>query len=356
MGFQVKIVGDFCNIRCAYCRNRDFNRTEKAVMSVETLEKLLAFLNSLPQKEVRVNWHGGEPLLAGKDFFKHIVRLEKEYPGKRWRNAVQTNATLIDDDWAKFFSDNGFHVGVSIDGNERVHNIDRINALGYGTYKRAMRGVDLLRQHGIHPGVICTVTKKTVEYAEEIFPGLVSAGFKNISFNAFYNTASESDGDEYGLSDKDWYGFLREIFESWLEINDETIRVRELDAILAWTLGKSTNECSFRGSCAQWFAIDHTGDIYPCERFGKKTHFGSIDSLGVYKNLIANQTFLDWGDSIQVLPNKCRACTFLSLCNNGCSSHRRADDQGVPLYTYCESRLEFYDFVQNLIKKGGEVL
>ena len=217
-----------------------------------------------------------------------------------------------------------------------------------------MRGVDILRQYDIHPGVICTVTKKTVKYAEEILHGLVSAGFKNIAFNAFYNTASESGGDEYGLSDKDWYGFLREIFESWLEINDETIRVRELDAILAWTLGKSTNECSFRGSCDKWFAIDDAGDVYPCERFGKKVHFGSIDSLGVYKNLITSQSFLAWRDSIQILPDKCRACTFLSLCNNGCSSHRQADDQGVPLYTYCESRLDFYGFVQNRIKKGGE--
>lgn len=263
MGFQVKIVGDFCNIRCAYCRNRDFNRTEKAVMSIETLEKLFAFLASLSQKKVRVNWHGGEPLLAGKDFFNHIVRLEKEYPDKVWVNAVQTNATLIDSGWAKFFVDNGFHIGVSVDGTERVHNIDRISASGHGTYKRAVRGVDILRKHDIYPGVICTITKKTVRHAKEIFFGLTTAGFKNIAFNAFYNTASESGGDEYGLSDKDWSGFLKEIFESWLEINDETIRVRELDAILAWTAGKSLNDCSFRGGCSQWFAVDYTGDIYP---------------------------------------------------------------------------------------------
>jgi len=356
MGFQIKIVGDFCNIRCEYCRNRDFNRTEKAVMSIETLEKLCAFLNSLPQKKARVNWHGGEPLLAGKKFFNHIVRIEKEYPDKVWLNVVQTNATLIDDGWAKFFVDNGFHIGVSIDGTERVHNIDRVSAAGHGTYKRAMRGVDILRQHEIDPGVICTITKKTVKYAEEIFLGLVSSGFKDIAFNAFYNTASESDGNEYGLSYKDWSMFLKEIFELWIENNDETIRVRELDAILAWVKGKSTNGCSFRGSCDKWFAINNTGDIYPCERFGKKIHFGNIDSFGVYKNLITDQSFLDWRNSIHVLPKKCTTCTFLSLCNNGCSSHRQADDQGILLYTYCESRLEFYDFVQSRIKKGGERL
>lgn len=354
MGFQIKIVGDFCNLRCTYCRNRDFDRDEKVVMSVETLEKLLIFLDSVPQKRVRINWHGGEPLLAGKDFFSHIVRLEKKHSNKSWLNVVQTNATLIDDVWAEFFSRNGFHLGVNIDGNERVHNIGRRNTAGRGSYKKAMRGVEALRRHGIDPGVICTITKKTVRYASEIFTGLVSSGFKNIAFNAFYNTASESDEDEYGLSDRDWYIFLREIFETWLHANDETIRVREMDAILAWTRGKSSNDCSFRGKCSQWFAIDHTGNIYPCERIGKRICFGRISSFKDYNDLAGSRSFLEWKNSTNLLPEKCVACTFLSLCHNGCSGHRQADNQRVPLYTYCESRLDFYNFVHNQIEKGGE--
>ncbi len=349
MGFQVKIVGDFCNIRCAYCRNRDFDRTDKAVMSVETLEKFIAFLNTVPQPEVRSSWHGGEPLLAGKDFFKHIVRIEKEYPEKIWRNAVQTNATLIDEDWAKFFVENNFHIGVSIDGNERVHNIDRINAAGRGTYKNAMRGVNILRKNGIHPGVICTVTKKTVNYAEEIFLGLVNSGFKSISFNVFYNTASENKEDEYALTENEWFNFLKEVFELWYTLNDPSIRVRELDAILAWTVGKSSNECSFRGSCSQWFAVDYTGDIYPCERFGRSVHFGSIQTLENYKNLVVSSNLLNWRNEIRILPNKCKSCKFLSLCYNGCCSHRRADSEGIPMYTYCESRIELFDYIQRKI-------
>lgn len=355
MGFQVKIVGDFCNIRCTYCRNRDYNRTEKDVMSVETLEKLFVFFNSLPQKKVRTNWHGGEPLLAGKDFFNHIVRLGKNYPEKSWLNVVQTNATLIDDKWAKFFFDNGFHIGVSIDGSEQTHNFDRLNASGFGTYKKAIRGVNILRSHNIYPGVICTVTKKTVKHAEEIFYGLVSAGFKNIAFNVFYNTASVLNKDEYGLTNNEWSGFLKEVFELWLALNDETVRVRELDAILAWTMGKSSNDCSFRGTCSQWFAIDPSGDIYPCERLGKKIHFGSIDSLGRYENLIADQIFLHWRESIKVLPNKCENCALYSKCHNGCVSHRCVVGEGVDLYAYCESRLGFYEYVQNRMK-GGDTL
>lgn len=351
MGFQVKIVGDFCNIRCGYCRNRDFKQGEKTVMSIEVLEKLLAFLNTSPQQRIRVNWHGGEPLLVGKDFFRNVVMLEKKYPEKTWVNVVQTNATLVDDGWAKFFVDNGFHLGVSVDGSQRVHDIDRVSGAGYGTYKRVIRGVDILRRHGLYPGVICTVTKKTVGYAKEIFSSLVSVGFKNIAFNAFYNTASERSADEYGLSNDDWSWFLREIFESWLEINDETIRVRELDAILAWTQGKASADCSYRGACSQWFAIDYTGDVYPCERFGRNVHFGNVDSIGSCQKLFESETFLSWKSSDRILPGKCKACSFLPLCHNGCSSHRQADEQGVPLYAYCESRLEFYRFVQHTLRE-----
>ena len=350
--FQVKIVGDFCNIRCTYCRNRDFDQDTNVVMSIEKLEKLFVFLNSLPQAQIRTNWHGGEPLLAGKRFFSHVLSLESQYQQKMWRNVVQTNAMLVDDEWAKFFHDNNFLIGVSIDGSEKTHNSDRINVAGRDTYKEAMRGVEILRHHDIFPGVICTVTKKTVRYAEEMLLGLVNAGFKDIAFNAFYNTASDCNGDTYGLTDKEWLTFLIEIFETWLTLNDPTVHVRELDSMLAWTKSKSANSCVYKGTCHQWFVVDYTGDIYPCERLGRTTHFGSIDTLRTFQDLMDTPVFLNWKESIVQLPKKCQACSLQSLCHNGCVSHRTADEEGVPLYTYCESRLGFYDYIMRRL--GGK--
>jgi len=352
--FQAKIVGDFCNIRCSYCRNRDFEQGVKSVMSVKKLERFITFLNSQPQEKIRVNWHGGEPLLAGKNFFNKIVELEKLYPDKLWLNVVQTNATLIDHEWAKFFADNNFHVGVSIDGSEKTHDGDRVSAVGKGTYQKAMRGVNILRHHGIYPGTICTITKKTARFGKEIFSGLVNTGFKSIAFNAFYNTASETNGDEYGLTDKEWLGFLIEIFEEWLTLNDPTVRVREIDAILAWTTGKSTNDCSFRGKCNQWFAVDHAGEIYPCERLGKAIHFGNIDSVKTIGDLSVSPVFLGWKDSIVALPQKCQSCNLQSLCHNGCVSHRQSHKEEIPLYVYCESRLKFYDYIQSRLNNTGK--
>lgn len=350
--FQVKIVGDFCNIRCSYCRNRDYEQGVKSVMPIEKLERLFVFLSSLPQQKVHVNWHGGEPLLAGKNFFNHIVRLEKQYPDKMWSNVIQTNAMLVDHEWAEFFVRNKFNVGVSIDGNEETHNHDRITATGRGTYQRAIRGVGILRSHGIYPGTICTVTKKTVASAKRMITGLVEAGFKSIAFNAFYNTASEDNGDVYGLTDKEWLAFLVEIFEEWVAFNDPTVRVREIDSILAWTRSKSANCCVYRGTCHQWFAVDSIGDIYPCERFGKTICFGNIDSVDSIKEISSSPIFLAWKDSISTLPQKCQVCKLQSLCHNGCTRHRKADVEGVPLYVHCESRREFYDYVQRRLNQS----
>jgi uncharacterized protein len=352
--FQVKIVGDFCNIRCTYCRNREFDQDTNVVMSESTLERLFGFFDSLPQPLIRTNWHGGEPLLAGKKFFSHILELESQYQQKLWRNAVQTNAMLVDDWWAELFHDNHFHIGVSIDGSERTHNSDRINVAGRGTYKEAMHGVGVLRRHQIYPGVICTVTKKTVGYAKEMLLGLVDAGFKSIAFNAFYNTASSCTADTYALTDQEWLMFLVEIFETWLTLNDPTVHIRELDGILAWLKSKSANSCVYKGTCHQWLAVDYTGDIYPCERLGRATHFGSIDTLRTFQDLMDTEVFLDWKESIGQLPEKCQACNLQTLCHNGCVAHRKADEEGVPLYTYCESRLGFYDYIKNRLD-GKEV-
>lgn len=353
--FQVKIVGDSCNLRCTYCRNRDFNQKDINIMSIEKLEKFFKFLSSSPHQKIYLNWHGGEPLLAGKDFFKDILIFEKIYPEKIWVNSIQTNATLIDNEWAKFFADNNFHIGISIDGSERTHNINRLNIVGHGTYKNVLNNVKILRGHGIYPSTICTITKKTAIYAEEILLELVKNDFKGIAFNVFYNTVSEDEGDEDSLSDKEWLSFLIKIFETWLSLNDSSIRIREIDSILAWTKLKLANCCVYKGTCHQWFVVDFNGDIYPCERFGRVTSFGSIDSMKTTEDLIKNTDFLEHKRITESLPQQCVVCNFKSLCHNGCSKHRKIQTDDLPLYIYCKSRIEFYNYIQNTLKNRKEV-
>lgn len=313
---------------------------------METLEQFFRVTSTLPQPMVRVSWHGGEPLLAGKDFFRHVVRLENQYPDKKWLNCVQTNAVLIDDEWSEIFCDGHFGIGVSIDGTEEAHNTNRVNVAGHGSYQHVIKGVSVLRKHGNNPGVICTVTKKTVERGREMFLGLTDAGFKSINFNAFYNTASMHDCDEYGLSSDEWSKFLIDVFEAWLNLNDPTVRVREIDGILAWTKNKVMSECSFKGTCHSWFVIDSQGDIYPCERYGKEVCFGNINSITSFSEVTKGAVFISRLKTIRKLPNKCLLCSLQPMCHNGCVSHRQLDEEGVLIYTYCESRLGLYEYIR----------
>lgn len=355
--FQLKIVDDFCNLRCKYCRNRDFDQETKKVMPCETLEKILRVLSRLPQSHIKLNWHGGEPLLAGKNFFRQIVVLEQKYPEKKWINSIQTNATLIDREWAQFFQNNNFSVGVSIDGDEETHNINRINASGKGSYKAAIAGVETLRTHGVSPGVICTVTKKTAIRGQKMFLGLINAKFSGIAFNPFFNTASVSSEDEYGLSPDEWLRFQIDLFESWLSLNDPTIRVREIDAVLAWIKTKVKRNCAYDGSCSNWLTIDTLGSVYPCARLGTEMCFGNLCFVNSFSEIAESPDFANWRKSINDLPQKCRTCDFLQLCNNGCVSHRRANGTDAPLYAYCESRRGFYDYVHKRIcQKGGDTV
>src|SRR3989344_8260122 len=231
---QAKIVGDFCNLRCSYCRDRDFDQGGKRVMSTVVLQLLISSLAQLPQGLQRMHWLGGEPTLAGLDFFKEAVRLQKTQTHKHWVNTIQTNATLVDHEWAKFFKAHDFKVGVSVDGTSQTHDADRINLTGHGSYAKVMSGVGVLREAGIHPSVICVVTNRNAVMGAQMLRGLVESGFTNIAFNAFYNTATDPRSDPFAVSDKAWTQFLKDIFEEWIRLDRADVQVRELDSMIAW--------------------------------------------------------------------------------------------------------------------------
>jgi uncharacterized protein len=251
VSIQVKIVGDFCNKRCTYCRDRDFDQGNKEVMSFVTLKNLINSLSKMSAPRQRMHWLGGEPLLAGLSFFEEVVRLQSEFPNVTWVNTIQTNAMLINENWAHFFEKQRFNVGVSVDGSKETHDTDRLTAGGLGSYDRVMNGVENLRRHNINPSVICVVTKKNANYGAVMLSSLVEAGFKKIAFNAFYNTATDFAGDVFAVDDNSWLKFLKDIFQEWVRINRSDIQVREIEEMLAWTKGRRANSCTFSGNCAR---------------------------------------------------------------------------------------------------------
>ena len=350
---QAKIVGDFCNLRCTYCRDRDFDQGSKRVMELQVLRALIASVAQLPQGVKRMHWLGGEPTLAGLDFFKQAIQLQQAQVSKRWINTIQTNATLINREWAEFFKANDFKVGVSVDGTMETHDADRINLADRGSYANVMKGVEFLREAGIHPPVICVVTKRNAERGVEMLRGLVDSGFTNIAFNAFYNTATDLSSDPFAVSDEAWTQFLKDVFEEWVRLDRADVQVRELDSMIAWTQGRSSRSCVFRGSCSSWMLVDCDGNVYPCERLGRSTCFGNVVSVGSFAEILNSSAYQAFTNQTLRIPDKCKSCPMQDFCHNGCVAHRIDDGDTSPHYVYCGSRLAFYDYLTERVGVAG---
>lgn len=349
---QAKIVGDFCNLRCTYCRDRDFDQGSKRVMTPRILQALISSLAQLPHGLQRMHWLGGEPTLAGLDFFKEVVQLQQAQKNKRWTNTIQTNATLINQKWAEFFRAHDFKVGVSVDGTSQTHDADRINLIGQGTYTKVMKGVGVLREAGIHPSVICVVTKRNANTGTQMLRGLVESGFTKIAFGAFYNTATDLRRDPFTVSDEAWTQFLKDIFEEWVALGRADVQVRELDSMIAWTKGRTGRSCVFRGSCSSWMLVDHDGKVYPCERLGRSVCFGDVTSVASFAEILEAPAYREFTIQTLRIPDKCQSCSMQDFCHNGCVAHRIEDGNTSPHYAYCGSRLAFYD---HLVKHIGVV-
>lgn len=199
---QLKPIGSACNLSCEYCYVQPFRDKPFQVMSPAVMEKVAAScLASNP--EPTFSWHGGEPTLAGLDFFRHAVDVMQRHaaPGHRVRNILQTNATLVTPEFARFLQENEFGVSVSVDGTREVHGFHRCDCRGQNTYDQVMRGVQLIREAGVDPSVICTVTRQTMMYPRESFRALIKAGFTRLKFNPVYDAGNEA----FNISSEEWY-------------------------------------------------------------------------------------------------------------------------------------------------------
>lgn len=357
--FQIKPVGSSCNIMCKYCYVQPFRNQEKVtkLMQSVVLENVIRkCIKNSPSPTF--SWHGGEPTLAGISFFKEAVRLIEKYliPKQNASNLIQTNATLIDKDFAKFFKEYEFAVSVSLDGPENVHNLYRTNCLGKGSFSTTMKGIDNLRKTGIEPTVIATVTKETLKYAKKAFNFLVGEGFKLIKFSPVYDT----EANVFSIDSKEWFEYLRKIFYSWVELGNPEIQVREIDEIIAWIRKENISMCSSNSSCSKWISVDPDGNLYPCEYLRSKYSYGNIVDSEI-SEIVSSARHLDFMKTLQVLHDECQACTFQKLCGNGCPATRveNGEVSSSGLYVYCQQRKMLYqeisiEFEKILSSKGGE--
>ncbi len=383
-GFHVmtKPIGPICNLDCSYCfyleKEKLFPSNENFKMRDEVLETYIRdYIEAQNVPEVSFAWQGGEPTLLGVEYFRKVVRLQQQYAnGKTISNAFQTNGTLIDDEWAAFFAENGFLVGLSIDGPRKLHDTYRVDKKQRPTFDNVMRGLRLLKQHKVEFNTLTVVNSRNVKHPLEVYEFLKRNGSGFIQFiplverlqdrgaallgldHAVPPQAKEA-GDErvpvteWSVPPKAYGRFLVQIFDEWVKKDVGKTFVQIFDVALGNWAGMGGGLCVFSEKCGRALAVEHNGDVYSCDHYVyPQFKLGNLmnQSLGQMVDSDFQKNFGE--DKSSSLPKYCRECEVRFACHGECPKHRFLNTpDGEPGLNYlCAAYKMFFNHVDPAMK------
>lgn len=369
---MVKPTGPICNLNCTYCyyleKKKLFPGKNEFNLQDDLLENFISqYIAAQQVPVVTFTWQGGEPTLLGLDYFKNVIELQKRYSsGKKIENSFQTNGTLLNDDWCKFFVDNDILVGISIDGEEHNHNYFRKTNSGKPVFSRVMKGIGLLHKHNVEFNTLSCVNSYNVHYATETYRFLKKIGSGFLQFlPVIERMADEPEADALNLvspffngnsSVTDWsvgardYGrFLIDIFDEWIRRDVARYYIQIFDATLANYIGEMPGLCVFSDTCGDALVMEHNGDLFSCDHYVYPDYLlGNINDIPL-ADLVKTQRQFDFGtDKRNKLPRYCLQCDVRYACNGECPKHRfvNTPDGKSGLNYLCEGYKDFFLHVE----------
>ena len=318
----IKVISA-CNLACRYC-DADIYSNQR--ISIDTVSNIIN--KALDYADyVEFVWHGGEPLLMGIQFYEKVVELQKRYrrEGQTIMNSLQTNGTLISQEWVDFFKANDFRVGVSLDGPPKVHNANRIFRSGQGSFEQVMRGIRLLKENGVNFGVLAVITKETVRLgAKRFLDFFIENGIFNIGI--LPQRPALNIGRTDALPREEFEKFAIELFDYWYSLDDPRIEIREFDDILGRILSSAeSNVCIFSGDCiGRILGITPDGDVYHCDEF----MFDDRYKLGNVREQTFEEILNPMNPKLirirleDLKTKKSIKCKYSKICNYGCPKDR----------------------------------
>ncbi|MBQ6868853.1 MAG: anaerobic sulfatase maturase [Alistipes sp.] len=370
---MVKPVGSLCNMRCKYCYYLDkvaLYDYRQPQMDDRLLESYIrANIEGNNSPVIAFAWHGGEPLLAGKEFFRKAVALQQRYAeGKTVENSIQTNGLLVDDEWCQIFRDNNFLVGVSIDGPEHIHDAHRVDAGGNPTFARVMKGIERLYRNRVEYNTLTTVNIHSEGRGAEVYKFL-----RQISvFMQFLPVAEllcdgrvqspENEGADvapWSVSAKGFGQFMCDIFDIWVKNDVGRRYVQLFDATLALMVGVQPSVCSLCETCGSGLTVEHNGDVYCCDHFVYPQYkIGNIHTDRLADLAYCDRQFEFGVAKRALLPRECRHCKFYNLCHGECPKHRFiADNTGEYGKNYlCDGYRMFYEYTESAMMRMKQLI
>jgi uncharacterized protein len=369
---MIKPRGAICNLNCAYCyflKKEALYPTSDFRMSEEVLENFTRqYIQAQRVPHVTFGWQGGEPTLMGLDFFRKAVEFQKKYSpaGMKVDNALQTNATLLDDEWCQFFKENQFLIGASLDGPKEIHDTYRRNKGGTGTFDAVVRGLELLKKYGVETNILCTVHAANASHPLEIyrfFRDDLGADFiQFIPIVERINKRGEQRGNRVSnrsVTGKQYGDFLIKIFDEWVAQDVGTVFVQIFDVALGKWLGQPGGLCVFDKTCGHALAVEHNGDLFSCDHYVEpKYRLGNIKKSEMIQ-LVSSAKQQRFGhDKRASLPIYCLDCEVLFACNGGCPKNRiKHTPAGKYGLNYlCEGYKAFFNHIDQPMRKMSDLI
>jgi uncharacterized protein len=331
----IKPVGDVCNLNCQYCFYKEKSETGDR-MTRETLEQLTKkYINEQPNKckEVQFVWQGGEPMMAGIEFYELALELQRKYqrPGMNITNAIQTNGTLITDRWADFFKQHHFLVGISIDGEQLTHDSERIYYSGSGSHDNVIRGYEKLKARNITTNILCVIHNDNVTQGEQIYRYFnEQLNAKSIQFLPVVGSR--------GLDPVLWGNFLVEVFNHWLKDGLGRVSIQLFDATYTRTAQGCETFCVHAHECGRQLAVERNGTVYSCDHYVEPSSvLGNITDLS-FDSMLNSETQKQFITNSTNHDDACHGCKVKGLCQSGCPKHRDASGKNK----LCEGYYQFF--------------
>ncbi len=349
-------------MRCKYCFYEDEASCREqgftGLMSIETAENIIKAACETAQESISFMFQGGEPTLVGLDFYRSFLDIEKKYERSdlKFYHSIQTNGLVLDEEWAKFFRENGFFVGLSLDGNSDLHDLNRLTKQGSGTHSRVLKAARLLEKHGVEFNVLSVVTAKNARTVEKTYNFFKKQGFDSLQFIDCLNSF---DGEGFSPDNNEYFSFLDRLFALWFADlkSGRYVHIRQLDNWFNILLGGAPEACNMCGHCTVQFVVEGDGSVYPCDFYALDEYkIGKIgeSTLEEMFECETSQSFLRASMSV---PEDCKSCRWFAVCRNGCRRERELlSDGSYGKYRRCEAVKAFFDKNEREIAKALQLI
>lgn len=366
---MLKPAGAHCNLACKYCyyleKNNLYQNSHRHLMSDEMLEQFTReYIEAQTMPQVLFTWHGGEPLMRSIDFYKKALALQKKYAhGKQIDNAIQTNGTLLTDEWCEFFAKNHWLVGISIDGPQEYHDHYRMTPAGKPSWEKVMQGISLLKKHRVEWNAMAVVNAYNAEHPLEFYHFFRDNGCQYLQFTPIVERLTEhedgrtlasiADDREIPLADasvtpQQWGNFLCTIFDDWVRHDVGKTFVEIFDCTLANWMGVLPGICAYSKECGHAGVMEHNGDVYSCDHFVFPEYkLGNIREQSLIDMLYGEKQQAFSRLKHTSLPRQCKECDMEFACHGECPKNRfEKDKYGEPGLNYlCQGYYQYYTHV-----------